>query len=156
MLAPIKEVIFRKIWKGFLCKCEYTIICVYNRFFVPLYRTLYIGKFWDAYTQGPDILEFRLGSRPWGHHHTSLAHPPRCLVRCVWNFPRSFITSRRSASRALKRFSAVSLAVSLAVSQPFLGRKWWKIGFLGCSKAIFGASRLKASPSYVQTDWKWG
>jgi hypothetical protein len=41
------------------------------------------GKFWDAYTQGPDILEFRLGSRPWGHHHTSLAHPPRCLVRCV-------------------------------------------------------------------------
>jgi hypothetical protein len=22
----------------------------------------YIGKFWDAYTQGPDILEFHLGS----------------------------------------------------------------------------------------------
>jgi hypothetical protein len=41
-----------------------------------------IGKFWDAYTQGPDILEFHLGSRHWGHHHTSSAHPPRCLVRC--------------------------------------------------------------------------
>ena len=39
-----------------------------------------------------------------------------------------------------------------AVSEPFLGRKWWKIGFLGCRKTIFGASRLKTSPSYVQTD----
>ena len=38
------------------------------------------GKFWDAYTQGPDILEFHMGSRPWGHHHTSSAHPPRCMV----------------------------------------------------------------------------
>jgi hypothetical protein len=28
------------------------------------------GKFWDAYTQGPDILEFCLRSRPWGHYHT--------------------------------------------------------------------------------------
>jgi hypothetical protein len=40
----------------------------------------------------------------------------------------------------------------LAVSEPFLGRKWWEIGVLGCRKAIFGASRLKTSPSYVQTD----
>jgi hypothetical protein len=34
-----------------------------------------IGKFWDAYTQGPDILEFHLGSRPWGHHHNELDSP---------------------------------------------------------------------------------
>ena len=143
MLAPIKEVIFRKIWKGFLCKCEYTIICVYNRFFVPLYRTLYIGKFWDAYTQGPDILEFHLGSRPWGHHHTSSAHPPRCLVRCKWNSPRSFITSRRSASRKLKRFSAVPLAVS----QPFLSRFWaengGKLGFWAAVRPFLALYDLK-------------
>ena len=35
----------------------------------------------------------------------------------------------------------------LAVSQPFRGRKWWKIGFLGCSEVIFDAPRLKISPS---------
>jgi hypothetical protein len=34
---------------------------------------LNLGKFWDAYTQGPDILEFRLGSRPWGHRTTTQA-----------------------------------------------------------------------------------
>ena len=61
-----------------------------------------------------------LGPHPWGHHHTSSAHPPRCLARCKWNFPRSFITTRRSTSRALERFSAVSIAVS----QPFLSRSW--------------------------------
>ena len=31
-----------------------------------------------------------------------------------------------------------------------MGRKWWEIGFLGCSRAIFGAPRLKISPSYRQ------
>jgi hypothetical protein len=39
--------------------------------------------------------------------------------------PTVFITTRRSAGRALERFSAVSIAVSIAVSQPFLLRKWW-------------------------------
>ena len=33
-----------------------------------------IGKFWDAYTHGPDILEFHLGSRPW-----ALGAPPHKL-----------------------------------------------------------------------------
>jgi hypothetical protein len=40
------------------------------------------GKFWDTNTQGPDIKVDHMGSRPGGHHHTSSAHPPRCLVRC--------------------------------------------------------------------------
>jgi hypothetical protein len=33
---------------------------------------------------------------------------------------RSLVTTKRSASRALERFSTTSLAVSLAVSEPFL------------------------------------
>ena len=103
----------------------------------------YYGKFWDAYTQGPDILEFHLRSRPWGHHHTSSAHPPRCLVRCEWNSPRSFITSTRSASRALKRFSAVPLAVS----QPFLSRSWaengGKLGFWAAVRPFLALHNLK-------------
>jgi hypothetical protein len=57
----------------------------------------------------------------------------------------------RSASRTLERLSAVAIAVP----QPFLSRswagKWWKVGFLGYSKAIFGASRLETSPSQVRT-----
>jgi hypothetical protein len=101
------------------------------------------GKFWDTYTQGPDILEFHLGSRSWGHHHTSSAHPPRCLVRCEWNFPRSFITSRRSASRALKRFSSRSLAVF----QPFLSRSWaengGKFGFWAAVRPFLALHDLK-------------
>ena len=59
-----------------------------------------------------------------GHRHTSSAHPPRCLPWCKWNSPQSFITTRWSASRALERFSAVTIAVS----QPFLSRKWAKNG----------------------------
>ena len=38
-----------------LSKCVHTVLII-----------LANGKFWDAYTQGPDILEFHLGSRPWG------------------------------------------------------------------------------------------
>jgi hypothetical protein len=59
----------------------------------------------------------------------------------------AFTTTRRSTSRALERFSAVSIAVS----QPFLSRSWdengGKLCFLGCNEAIFAAPRLKTSPS---------
>jgi hypothetical protein len=125
-----------------LCVC--TPWCVHTLFCSPLSG---IGKFWDAYTQGPDILEFRLGSRPWGHHHTSSAHPPRCLVRCEKNFPRSFITSRRSASRALERFSAVPLAVS----QQFLNRSWaengGQLGFWVAVRPFLALHDLKPVPA---------
>jgi hypothetical protein len=99
------------------------------------------SKFWDTGNthgpeDGPDIKVDHLGSRPWEHHHTSSAHPPRCLVRCKCKFPRSFIISRRSASRALKRFSAVHIAARSAVSEPFLGRKKWEKKF-GLQKGHF-------------------
>ena len=38
--------------------------------------TEHMGEFWDMSTQGHDIKVDHLGPRPWGHHHTSSAHPP--------------------------------------------------------------------------------
>jgi hypothetical protein len=54
----------------------------------------------------------------------------------------------RSTSRALERFLSRFYSRSSAVSEPFLGQQWWKIGFiLVCSEVIFGAPLLKTSPS---------
>jgi hypothetical protein len=103
------------------------------------------GKFWDAYTQGPDILESHLGSRSWGT--TTQARP---TLLDAWSDANETSHGRSShlgevlrAQAFLSRFSSHFSAVS----EPFVGQKWWKIGFLGCSKAIFAAPRVKTSPS---------
>ena len=66
MLAPITEVIFRKNLKGFLCKCEYTIICVYNRFFVPLVYTALLSVPWTIDCNLLTMLHPGKIVRPWG------------------------------------------------------------------------------------------
>jgi hypothetical protein len=85
-------------------------------------------------TRGGDNILWPPGTTPLGHHHTSSASPPRCLARCEWNFPRSFITTRKSARRALERFSANPIAVP----QPFLGRSGaengGKLGFWAAAR----------------------
>jgi hypothetical protein len=101
-------------------------------------------------TQGGDNICDHLGPRPWGHHHTSSAHPPRCLTRCEWKFPRSFITTRRSASHALERF----WAVHIAVSEPFLSRSWaengGKLGFWAAIRPFLPLHDLKPVPAITR------
>jgi len=66
------------------------------------------GKFWDAYTQGPDILEFRLGSRPWGHHQ-------KAWLTLLDAWSDAYETSHGRSSHL-----GEVLAARSSVSQPFL------------------------------------
>ena len=81
---------------------------------------------------------------------SSMPDPMRIKLPTVVHYHAS-----RSTSRALERFLSRFYSRSSAVSEPFLGQKWWKIGFiLVCSEVIFGAPLLKTSPSQAKIGLK--